>query len=803
MAGGPPLDRRFDERSGGAPGKRQGGDRKGTPDLGADENPRLPGVTGGPGANGAGTAGTGRAQETLDGTLDRVLFQNATTQWTVARLIPAASPGSGNAAGEAVTVVGPLGDEPEGTPVRLYGTWETNPRYGRQFRVASYQFQSPETLTGIERYLGSGLIPGIGPELAKRIVARFGLRTLDVLNEDPRKLKGVDGIGSTRVEKIADAWEARRDQHDVMVFLRTYGVSSAYAARIYKRYGRSAVELVRDNPYRLALDIWGIGFKTADAIAGNLGLARDAPERIEAGIIHALGKLAEDGHVHVPESTLMETTASLLDVDHGLVPPALDRLESSGLTVREALGDRGTCVYLTELWESEHDAAAAFAELVSTPMRPVRVDLPAALGAFERKASLALTPEQRHAIEAAVMDKCVVITGGPGVGKTTIVRAVVHLFTQVMKRRVALAAPTGRAAKRLGESTGGEAMTLHRLLEFQPRANSFFRNGDNPLEDDVVVVDEVSMVDISLFRALLAALPSSAQLVLVGDVDQLPSVGPGAVLADVIESGAATVVRLTKIFRQAAASRIITAAHEINQGIVPPLDPPSGSDAHRSDFYFIGRSDPVKARETIVDLVAERIPDAFGFDAIADIQVLCPIHRGDLGTIALNQAMQDRLNPGASGVPEIVRAGRVFRAGDKVMQLRNDYDRSVFNGDIGILLEIVGNTHKAVVDFLDGRVVVYEQGDLDQLTHAYAISVHKSQGSEYPVVIIPLVTQHYMMLQRNLLYTGVTRGKRLVVLIGSRKAVSMATENSMTAKRWTWLAERIRASARMDDPAPD
>ena len=786
MAGGPTPDPRADDRAGDhGPGSNR------------DESAVLPGLRAGAGE----TPPPGAQDSTLEGTLERIVYQNPTTQWTVARLVREPPPKRGQSVdGEVVSVVGALLGVPEGTPLRLRGTWETNPRYGRQFRIASYQARAPETLTGIERYLGSGLIPGIGPELAKRIVAHFGQRTLDVLAEDPWRLRDVDGIGNARVEKIAEAWAAQRDLHDVMVFLRSYGVSSAYAARIYKRYGRDTVGIVRENPYRLAIDIWGIGFKTADAIAANLGMEKTAPERIEAGVIHALGKLAEDGHVHVPVGNLIEATASMLEVDEGLLPPALDRLEESGLIMREALGDRGACVYLTELWESEHDAAAAFAELVDTPMLPLQIDLPQALAAFEEQAEIELTPEQRHAIEAAVMDKCVVITGGPGVGKTTIVRAVVHLFTSVMDRRVALAAPTGRAAKRLGESTGAEAVTLHRLLEFQPRFNAFSRDADNPLEHDVVVVDEVSMVDVALFRALLTALPATTQLVLVGDVDQLPSVGPGAVLADVIDSGAATVVRLTKIFRQAAASRIIIAAHEINQGVVPELEPPSGSEAHRSDFYFIGRNDPATARETIVGLVAERIPERFGFDAVADIQVLCPIHRGDLGTIAINQALQERLNPGGSGVIELTRGNRVFRVGDKVMQLRNDYDRAVFNGDIGIIQDIIpGKQQKMVLDFLDGRVVVYEQGDLDQLTHAYAISVHKSQGSEYPVIIVPLVMQHYMMLQRNLLYTAVTRGKQLVVLIGARKAVAMATQNSVTANRWTWLAERIRASVRLEE----
>jgi exodeoxyribonuclease V alpha subunit len=770
-------------------------------------------------ARGEPAAGEARPGEVvLDGTLSRVVFENPGAQWTVARVRLERSPsgasrGQGEASGE-ITAVGALSGMAPGTPLRLRGTWENHPQYGRQLRVAGYQLRAPETLDGIVRYLGSGVIPGIGPELAKRIVERFGMDTLDIIDATPGRLQEVAGIGAARAEKIAAAWQAQRELHEVMVFLRSYGISPAYAARIYKRYGDRTVGVVRENPYRLAIDIWGIGFKTADTIARNLGIERTAPARLEAGLIHVLGKLAEDGHVHAPEAHLLEQAAAVLEVDAGLLPEALARLEGSHLIVREALGDRGTCVSLTALWEHEHDAAALVAALVGTPMRPVKIDLDAALAVLAADVGIALTAEQRRAVEAAVIDKCVIVTGGPGVGKTTIVRAIVHLFAG-LGRKVALTAPTGRAAKRLSESTGSEAVTLHRLLEFQPAGNSFFRGAGHPLDHDVIVVDETSMVDIALFRALMAAIRPAAQLVLVGDVDQLPSVGPGAVLADLIASEAATVVRLTEIFRQAQASRIVTAAHEINRGIVPALEPPPGRSARRSDFYFIRRDEALRARETIVELVAERIPEAFGFDPLVDIQVLCPIHRGELGTIALNHALQARLNParGGRGEPggpgeqgeqggpgeqgeslEIRRGEHVFRVGDKVMQLRNDYDRAVFNGDIGIVREVIDTDErrKLHVDFLDGRVVGYELADLDQLGHAYAVSVHKSQGSEYPVVILPLVTQHYMMLQRNLLYTAVTRGKALVVLVGSPKAVRLAVQNDTTTARWTWLAERIR-----------
>lgn len=720
----------------------------------------------------------------LEGTLERVIYQNQDSQWTVASLLP-------DGGGEPVTIVGALLGVQEGTPLQVRGEWVVDRRYGRQFKIEAYQTRSPETLIGIERYLGSGMIPGIGVELAKRLVGAFGLDTLRVIGEAPERLTEVEGIGRSRADSIAEAWSEQHDIQEVMVFLRGHGVSSAYAVRIFKRYGRDAIGVVRQNPYRLALDIWGVGFKTADRIARNLGIAADAPARLEAGLVHVLGQLAEDGHLHAPEPHLIERAAELLEVAPDAVAAAIDRLEQSNLVVREALGDRGRCVSLAGLWQEEHDAAAALAALARTSMKPLPLDLEATFAEFERELGVALAPQQRQAVEAAAMDKVVVITGGPGVGKTTIVRAIVRASRKA-KRNLALAAPTGRAAKRLAESTGADAATLHRLLEFQPQDGSFLRGADHPLEVDAVIVDEASMVDIALFRALLVAMPPEAQLILVGDIDQLPSVGPGSVLHDVIESGAAAVVRLTEIFRQAAESRIIVSAHRINQGELPELDAPPGRDAARSDFYFVDRDDPIAARETLVELVAERIPDRFGFDPIADLQVLTPMHRGELGTRALNAALQERLNPAREGAAEVVRGERVYRAGDKVMQLRNDYEKDIFNGDIGIIRGVQRDGQGLLVDLPDGRSVEYQRQELDQIVHAYAVSVHKSQGSEYPVIILPLVTQHYMMLQRNLLYTGITRGKRLVVLVGSRRAIAMAVRNDSTRERWTWLAERVR-----------
>lgn len=732
---------------------------------------------------------TSSGEDTVEGTLERIVFHNPDNQWTVARLEPSGG-------GPQVSVVGALVGVPPGTPLRLRGQWQDDPRFGRQFKVHSYQTCSPETVLGIERYLGSGLVPGIGPELAKRMVERFGLDTLSVIEKQSHRLTEVSGIGPTRARGIAQAWNAQKDIQDVMVFLRGHGISAAYAARIYKRYGSDAIAIVRANPYRLAVDIWGIGFKSADSIARSLGIAQDAPERMAAGALHVLGELVEDGHVHAPADVVHERAADMLQVDHGGITAAIEQLVADGLLIRETLAGRD-CLSLEEVWRTEGQAAAALARLCTTEMKPWQIDVEAGLAWFEDKAGLELAEAQRKAVAAALTDKCTVITGGPGVGKTTIVKAISTLLL-AKRRAVALAAPTGRAAKRLSEATGAIAVTLHRLLEFQPQTGSFARDGNNPLEVDTVIVDEVSMVDIALFRALIDAIPAGAQLVMVGDVDQLPSVGPGAVLDDVIASGAVTVVRLTEIFRQAAQSRIVTNAHRVNRGEEPELDVPAGDAPERSDFYFVDRDDPRTACHTLLDLVTERIPTSFGFDPVREVQVLTPMHRGELGTITLNQLLQARLNPPAAGRGEISRGERIYRVGDKVMQLRNDYDKEVFNGDVGIIRDLRPGVEDGErvfdIEMADGRMVEYAQTEVDQLGHAYAISVHKSQGSEYPAIVLPLVTQHYMMLRRNLLYTAITRGKKLVVLIGSRRAVRLAVRDESAQTRWTWLAERIRAA---------
>jgi exodeoxyribonuclease V alpha subunit len=723
---------------------------------------------------------------TIDGTVERIVFRNDDNDFTVTRFVVDGAP----ALAMPATAVGTLTGIMEGQPLRLRGKWIEDKRFGRQFKVESFTTRSPETLLGIERFLGSGVIDGIGPELARRLAAKFGLDTLKIIEETPARLTEVDGIGPQRAAKLAAAFAEQRHMQDVMVFLRGHGVSAAFAVRIVKKYGADAIRVVKHDPYKLALEVWGIGFRTADAIAEKLGVARDDPKRLAAGLAHVLETHLEDGHCHVPEDQLTLAASELLAVAQDRLREPLSALEHGGRIIKEALGDRGTCVSLIETWNTERTAAAALAELARTPARTLSLDIDAAIKDFEIAQTIDLAPQQRAAISAALLDKVTVITGGPGVGKTTIVRGVVHLAT-LLHRKVALAAPTGRAALRLSEATGREAMTIHRLLEFQPQTGTFACTREDPLEADLVVADEASMIDLDLFGALVAAIPPAAQLVLVGDIDQLPSVGPGAILGDTIASGAATVVRLTEVFRQAAKSRIVVGAHQINAGEVPDLEPPGPNTT--TDFYFIARDEPEAARNTIVELVAERIPARFGLDAVRDVQVLAPMHRGELGTSALNAALQQRLNPPRPGAIEVTRGERAFRVGDKVMQLRNDYDKGVYNGDLGVITMIENEGARMRIELGDGRTADYDRNELDQLVHAYAVSVHKSQGSEYPAVVLPVATQHFVMLQRSLLYTAVTRGKQLVVIVGSKKAVAMAVRNASARRRWTWLAERIRA----------
>jgi exodeoxyribonuclease V alpha subunit len=738
----------------------------------------------------AATARAGQ-DETLAGTVERVVYSGGEGSFTVARL---KLDQGGDQGGNIITIVGSLIGVPEGAALRVTGRYETSSRFGEQFRIARYTEVAPATIEGLRRYLGSGLIKGIGPELAGRIVDRFGIETLEVLDRDPSRIGEVPGIGRSRARAVREAWAAQRQIREVMVFLQGYGVSPAFAARIYKRYGATAIARVRENPYRLAFDVWGIGFRSADKLAAALGVARDAPGRLEAGVRQVLDDEASNGHLFVPRRSLAGKAAALLEQDETAVDAAIDRLARAGeIAVDAGVVDdpADPAVYETSLYRAEVALAVGLRRLAEAPPPPGVANADAAIAAYERAAGIALARQQVEAVRLAIGAKAAVVTGGPGVGKTTIVRGIVSILRK-QGLTVALAAPTGRAAKRLSDATGAPASTLHRLLEWRPATGGFGRNAQTPLDCDALIVDEASMLDVRLGADLVAALPARARLVLVGDVDQLPSVGPGAVLADVIASGVAPTVRLTEIFRQAAESLIVVNAHRIQQGELPELgSAPAARDraADTRDFFFLEADDAVAAAELIRDLVAVRLPRRYGL-APHEVQVLAPMHRGELGAGNLNRLLQEALTAGA---PEIARGQRVLRVGDKVMQIRNDYDKEVWNGDSGVVTEIGGD---GVIVRFDDRQVPYTADELDALVLAYAATVHKSQGSEYPAVVVPVHTQHFVMLQRNLLYTAVTRGKRLVVLVGTRKALSLAVRNGDVAARASGLCARLRSSRR-------
>ena len=712
----------------------------------------------------------------LEGTVERIVYKSDEGHYVVARFAPDK--------GQATTIVGVIPKADAGGRFKVRGKFVHDSRYGEQFRVEQCEALAPSTGVGMQRYLGSGMIRGVGAELAQRIVDHFGTDTLHVIASEPERLREIDGIGKKRAGQISSAVKHHRADQDIMVFLQGHGVTSAYAARILETYGDQTATIVRNNPYRLAMDIRGIGFKIADSIAHNLGIGKESSARAEAGLLHILGEITDDGHVHIPEETLLGRAGQALDVEQAVLLPALDRVIAAGRIVREDLGG-ASCLSLRPLWRAEVRAAQALADIAAGDM-DVLPDVDQKLVSVERRLGFTLAPEQRLAVLSAITDKLVVITGGPGVGKTTIVRGIVEL-AGAARWAVKLTAPTGRAAKRLSEATGREATTVHRLLEFTPFGGTFQRNDQNPLEADMVIVDEASMLDVSLASRLVDAVPPHARLVLVGDVDQLPSVGPGRVLGDIMNSGVARVMRLTEVFRQAAESAIVQNAHRINQGLVPELEPKEGGD-----FFFVSRDDPASALEAICQVVTERIPKAFDLDPVDDVQVLTPMYRGLVGATNLNQVLQKKLNDARFDKKELAQKSRVLRVGDKVMQIKNDYDREVYNGDLGRVLAI---DRKQVLVSIDGRGVKYELKQLDQLVHAYAVTVHKSQGSEYPAVVLPLLTQHYMMLQRNLLYTAVTRGKRLVVVIGSRRALEMAVKNDDTRQRYSWLGQRLARAA--------
>ncbi|NEX22603.1 ATP-dependent RecD-like DNA helicase [Thiorhodococcus mannitoliphagus] len=714
--------------------------------------------------------------ERLSGAIERVTFHSPESGFCVLRI-------KVRGERELVTVIGSAASVTPGEYLEAEGWWVNDREHGLQFKSIDLRVIPPRTLDGIERYLGSGMVKGIGPHFARKLVGAFGERVFDVIEDNPERLLELEGIGPKRQQRVTAAWAEQKVIREIMVFLQSHGVGTARAVRIYKTYGDQAVEQVRENPYRLALDIHGIGFKTADTIAGRLGIPRDSLIRAQAGVRHVLQEIAGEGHCAAWHEALIAQANTLLEIPIPIIEEAVQAELAEARLVAEPIDDR-PALFLTPLQRAEIGIARSLERLQLDAPPWGAIDTEKALPWVEAKTGLALSDSQRAAIAAAVAGKVSIITGGPGVGKTTVVNSILRIL-RAKGVDVLLCAPTGRAAKRLSESTGSEAKTIHRLLEFDPQTMGFRRDQYSPLETDLLVVDEVSMVDVVLMNQLLRAVPTHAGVLLVGDVDQLPSVGPGAVLADLIGSGALPTARLTEIFRQAAASRIIVNAHRINAGQMPEV--PS-NDQTDSDFYLIRCDSPEAIHDKLMRVVTERIPQRFGLDPVRDVQILTPMNRGGLGSRALNVALQTALNPKAQ--PRIERFGWTYAPGDKVIQLVNNYDKEVFNGDIGRIQSIDAEEGLLTIDF-DGRAVVYETGELDEVALAYATSVHKAQGSEYPAVVIPLATQHYTLLQRNLLYTAVTRGKRLVVLIAQPKALGMAVKKVESSRRLTKLKSRL------------
>jgi exodeoxyribonuclease V alpha subunit len=714
-------------------------------------------------------------QEVLAGLVERVTFHNFENGFCVLRT-------KARGHRDVVTVVGHAATIAAGEWITASGEWVNDRTHGQQFKARFLRTSPPTSADGIEKYLSSGMIRGVGPVYARKLVRAFGEKVFDVIEATPDRLREVDGIGPVRAARILAAWAEQKAVREIMVFLHSHGVGTARAVRIFKTYGADAIQVMTENPYRLARDIRGIGFKTADAIAMKLGIEKTAMIRVRAGISYALTEAMDAGHCGLPTEELIPLAEKLLEVPPELICAALDLELQEGTVVADQVGET-PCVFLAGLHRAERIIAERLMRIANGTLPWHWIDPDKALPWVAQRIGLALAESQVAAIRLALISKVLVMTGGPGVGKTTIVRGILRILA-AKGTNLLLCAPTGRAAKRMTEATGFEAKTIHRLLEVDPKGGGFKRSDDNPLDCDLLVVDEASMVDVMLMQALMKAIPDRAALLIVGDINQLPSVGPGQVLADVISSGIVPVVRLTEVFRQAAQSRIITSAHRINQGLIPDLSPP-GTE---SDFYFVQTDDPETAVGRVIELVKTRIPKRFGFDPIRDIQVLCPMNRGGVGARSLNIELQAALNP--AGDRKVERFGWTFAPSDKVMQIENDYDKEVYNGDIGYIDDVDPNAGEIVASF-DGRSVTYGFGELDMLVPAYATTIHKSQGSEYPAVIIPVLTQHYAMLQRNLLYTGVTRGKRLVVLVGQKQAIAIAVRNVSGRRRWSKLGEQL------------
>ncbi|WP_313559105.1 SF1B family DNA helicase RecD2 [Ruminiclostridium cellobioparum] len=710
--------------------------------------------------------------EYLSGIVERITYNNEENGFSVIKI-------KSRGYAELVTVVGNLAAVNVGAAIRLKGDWRHDSKYGKQFSVVDYRETVPATIAGIEKYLGSGMIKGIGPVYAKRIVARFKENTLKIIEEQPDSLIDVEGIGQRRVDMIKRAWQEQKEIKNVMLFLQSNGVSTAYAVKIYKTYGNESINIVKTNPYRLADDIWGIGFKTADKIARQLGFDSNSFERCRSGLLYVLNELSNDGHCYALRDQLFEAAGSILELDRTLIEGTLDRMLEEKLVI----GDEGNAVYLPAFYYSELGAAKRVRKILAEESKYKAAGIDEHLKNIQEEHNIQYDDIQIEAVKTAAGSKLMVLTGGPGTGKTTTTLAIIKVF-QKLNARVLLAAPTGRAAKRMSETTGLEAKTIHRLLEYKP-PEGYKKNEESPLDCDVLIIDETSMVDIMLFYNLLKAVSDETVLILVGDVDQLPSVGAGNVLKDIIESETVNVVRLTRIFRQAQGSAIVTNAHRINRGGTPNL-----KGGKSSDFFFIEEEEPQKVVATITELCSKRLPNYYKVDPVNDIQVLCPMQKGETGAFNLNIILQEALNPAEVSIKY---GGTVYRLNDKVMQIKNNYDKNVFNGDIGSITGIDTEDRMLTICF-DGVNVEYDATELDEVVLAYATTVHKSQGSEYKIVVAPVTMQHYMMLQRNLLYTCVTRAKKVLVLVGSKKAIGISVSNNRMQKRNTMLVERLRRS---------
>ncbi len=724
----------------------------------------------------------------LTGQIERVTYNDAESGYAVLRIAVKGYP-------DLVTAVGTIASPAVGEVLNMRGVWMEHPRFGSQFKIIEYRSFAPSSVKGMEKYLGSGLIKGIGPSMAEKIVSKFGADAFDILDSHPERLLEIEGIGEKKAAAIHEAWLEQREMREVMLFLQSHGIGTGYALRVFKHYGSASVRVLEENPYRLAIDIFGIGFMTADKIASGMGFNRESPLRIRAGVLHVMNELTREGHVFVPVEELTGSAAKILSVSPEVVEKGIEDARLNQELIIEWYTDadkKDDCaVYLPAFHYAELHSAKNLCSILSSPFNGQYADPDVVIPWVQRELGIIFAGRQTEALKTALSSQVMVITGGPGTGKTTLIKAIMKIRS-ARGYKIMLAAPTGRAAKRMTEATGHEAKTIHRMLEYTGSTMSggdFMRNETNPLDCDLLVVDEASMIDQVLFHHLLKAVPKGSSVIFVGDVDQLPSVGPGNVLKDIIDSGVCPVVHLNEIYRQSRESMIVVNAHRVNNGEMPCLDE-KGEPSSVSDFYFIEEGDPDRALEIIKTLVTVRMPQKFGLDPVKDIQVLTPMHRGSLGTARLNSELRETLNTCHGS--KVLRMGRTLQEGDKVMQIRNNYEKDVYNGDIGTVVMVDGEESRVIVEMDSGRVS-YDFSELDELIHAYAVSIHKSQGSEYPAVVIPIMTQHYRMLQRNLLYTAITRGKKLVVIIGTKKAVAIAVNNDKTRKRYTRLAERLKS----------